>query len=111
MNLAYEDHGTRAVVMPRGSLTREHVDAFRRGCEERIEAGVLDVVLDLGGLDLADSAGLEALLDLQERLAEHGGRLRLAAAGPALRSILAVTRLDGRFEVHESVEAAGRSLR
>lgn len=111
MNLTYEDHGTRGVVAPKGSLTKEHVDAFRRGCEERLEAGVLDIVLDFSALDLADSTGLEALLDLQEKLAEHGGRLRLAGAGTAMRSILAVTRLDGRFEMHDSVESAARSLR
>ena len=111
MKLSYEDHDTITVLTISGSLTADQTDAFRRACQERFEAGVRDVVLDMEYLTLLDSAGLELLLWLIDDVADRGGRLKLVRPDETVRKILQITRLDRRFDVHESIEAAARNLR
>ncbi len=69
------------------------------------------VVLDLDNTELLDSAGLEALLDSQDRLQEAGGNLKIATTNAANRSILEITRLDRHLEIFDSVLDAVKSFR
>ena len=60
---------------------------------------------------MIDSAGLEALLWLIDEVSEGGGQLRLVSPDDAVCKILEVTRLERRFNVHDSIESAAKSLR
>jgi anti-sigma B factor antagonist len=57
------------------------------------------LLLDLSGIRYVSSTGLEVLVGLNRRIRAAGGRLLLANAGPAVREVLAVTRLDSVLEV------------
>jgi anti-sigma B factor antagonist len=111
VKISYEDHETITVLTASGVLTVDEGDAFRRACEDRFARGVRDVVLDISHLTMIDSVGLENLLWLSENVAERGGRLRLVSPDENIRTVLRITRLDPMFDVHESVEEAGKSLR
>lgn len=111
MNLRFEEHGPLCVVELRGELVGESVDAFRRGCLERIDAGARRFILDLADVVLVDSRGLEAMLDVADATASWQGRCVLAAPDEGLRSILEITRLHERIEIHAAVDAAARVLR
>lgn len=111
MKLSYEDHDHLSVLTLSGELTADQSDAFRRVCLERIESGVRNIVLDLQHLTLIDSVGLELLLWLVDQTGEHHGQLRLVQPDELVQKILQLTRLDRRFTVQESVEAAAKSLR
>ncbi|MFK7960025.1 MAG: STAS domain-containing protein [Phycisphaerales bacterium] len=111
MTIEIEDHGDTSVIRLTGGLTMDHTDALRRQCDERIASGMRSAVLDLELLDGADSEGLETLLWLDDLVGAAGGRLRLARANDIVKTILQVTRLDGRFDVHPDIESAARSLR
>ena len=111
MKFSYEDHGSTSVLTVSGELTADQVDAFRRACQDRIENGVSHVVLDIEHLNMIDSAGLELLLWLIDALADKGGHLRIVKPDITVRTILEVTRLDRRFDAHESIESAAKSIR
>ena len=111
MKIDFEDHDAATVVSLVGALTGDQIDGFRRAIDERFERGMRDVVLDVDRLHTADSAGLEALLWLDEETASRFGSLRIAGANETLRSVLTVTRLESRFQLHDDVQSAGRSLR
>ncbi len=111
MKVSYEDHGPITVLTMSGGLTFDEQDAFRRTCEERFTAGIRDVVLDLEHLTHIDSAGLEMLLWLRDEVAGRTGCMKLVRPGEAIRTVFNLTRLEGRFEVHETIEAAAKSLR
>jgi anti-sigma B factor antagonist len=111
MKLSYEDHNTVSVLTMSGELTADQADAFRRACQERINAGIRDLVLDLEHLSLVDSAGLELLLWLTDEAARHQGQVRLVNPDETVAKILRLTRLDRRFATHQTVEDAARSLR
>lgn len=54
-----------------------------------------NVILDLGGVDAIDAAGIGALISLQAA----GAYLKLMNPTEPLREVLRVTRLDSLFEV------------
>jgi anti-sigma B factor antagonist len=111
MKLSYEDHDTITVLTISGELTADQADAFRRTAQDRFEGGVRDVVLNMEYMTLIDSAGLELLLWLVDEVGDRSGRLRLVRPDETIRKILSITRLDRRFDVHDSIEAAAKSLR
>ncbi|MCI0364885.1 MAG: STAS domain-containing protein [Phycisphaerales bacterium] len=111
MKLSYEDHNTVTVLTMSGELTADQSDAFRRACQERLNAGIRDVVLDMEYLTLIDSAGLELLLWLVDEVADRNGQVRLVNPDETVRKIFQLTRLDKRFNVHTSIESAAKSLR
>jgi len=111
MKLSYEDHNTVTVMTISGEFTADQADSFRRSCLDRFEAGVKDVVLDIEHMTLIDSAGLELMLWLAEEVAERNGQLRLVNPDETVRLILEITRLERRFDVHDCIESAAKSLR
>jgi anti-anti-sigma factor len=111
MKLSYDDHDTVTVLTVSGELTVDQAETLRRACQDRLAAGIRDFVLDVEHMTLIDSAGLEALLWLLDEVSAIQGQLRVVAPDQTIGKILEVTRLDRRFSVQESVEAAAKSLR
>lgn len=111
MKLSYEDHNTISVLTISGELTADQSDAFRRACQDRLNSGIRDMVLDMEYLTLIDSAGLELLLWLMDEVADRNGQVRLVKPDETVRKILHLTRLDRRFNIHDSIESAAKSLR
>lgn len=111
MKLSYEDHGSISVVTLSGELTSDQTDAFRRSLADRFTAGARSIVLQLEHLDSIDSAGLEMLLWLIDEVTDRNGFLRLVKPDDHIRTILNITRLERRFNIHDSVESAAKSLR
>jgi stage II sporulation protein AA (anti-sigma F factor antagonist) len=111
MKLSYEDHDAITVLKLSGDLTADQIDAFRRSCLERFEARIKHVVLDLEHMTFIDSAGLEALLWVIDEASSRGGQLRVVNPDPTVTKILEISRLDRRFNVHDTIESAAKSLR
>ena len=65
---------------------------------------VCEIVLNLRDTYRLDSRGLRALVDLQRRLRERGGRLVLADVPLALQRLLEYTRLDDFFFYKQTVD-------
>jgi anti-anti-sigma factor len=111
MKLSYEDHSAVTVLTISGELTADQSDAFRRTCQDRLEAGIRDVVLNMEHMNLIDSTGLELLLWLSDEVSDRHGQLRLVKPDETISKILQLTRLERRFNIHDTVEAAAKSLR
>jgi len=69
-------------------------------------AGHHCVVLDVAGLGFCDASGLGVLVRAQIRAQARGGWLRLVAAVPRVRRVLAITRLTEVLPVFDSVAHA-----
>jgi anti-anti-sigma factor len=57
-----------------------------------------------------DSAGLEYLLDLQEKLAQRMGQVKLIKPDENIRKILELTRLASVFEVFKDIPEAVKAI-
>ena len=84
--------------------------AFKHAAVEAIPDGG-DVVVDLGGLDFVDSAGVGAFVGLYKAARARGARLRFAGARPGVRSVLELIRLHRILEISDEVAGAARELR
>ena len=111
MKISSQDFDYVSVLTLSGEFTADDVGSFERAASEKLAASTRHVVLDCEHLEFIDSSGLEAWLDLQERLGGAGGQLRLLKPDETVRTILRLTRLDLALEGHDTLEQAVRSLR
>lgn len=82
----------RQVVL-RGRLDGSTVTDIRPVLHGAVDAGSGDLLLDLSGVDLLDSAGLGMLVGTHRRAAFAGRRLVLCDVPPRLTRLLLRTRL------------------
>lgn len=69
------------------------------------------LVLELGGVEMIDSAGLGELVLLYMRAQACGCPVKIAGPSDKIRSLLELTNLVSVFEIHPSTEAALSSFR
>ncbi len=96
-----KETGPRAcVVRPSGDIDMSVVPELRRALETVMEGGCTNVVLDLAGVDYADSSALGLLVWLDHKLRPAGGRLILAGA---TRDVTRILELSGLVTVAASI--------
>jgi anti-anti-sigma factor len=74
------------------------VAALRTVICDLINSGRMHVIMNLSGLTHVDARGLGEIAQAAETVQTAGGRLMLMAASPRIATMLAVSRLDTRFE-------------
>ena len=102
--------GAVDVISGGDRITGEHVAELGALLASRIDRGQQQIVLDLQGVAVIDSAGLELLLDFQEKCQRMGGALKLANAGALCREVLKATGVGARFEMFPDSGGAVRSF-
>lgn len=108
MNLPTEVFGNVVVVHAPEELGGDQRDSFTV-CVTGLDR--CNVVLDLDSTETLDSKGLDAILEVQDRLHEAGGGVKLATTNPMNRKIFEITRLDQQVEMFDSVIDAVKSFR
>ena len=111
MQLTTETFGHVMVVHTPDELTLDTAAGFLDALQITIDEGRVHLVLEMDHTELYDSAGLTALLDLQDRVMPLGGNVKVSGLGDPGRKIFEVTRLDRRFDVYDSVIDAVSSFR
>lgn len=91
-------------------LSSDHVEAARSVSEQCFGKGQPQIVVNLAGVPLLDSAGLEFLLELRDRTVRCGGAVQLAEPKALCRDILQATGLAGEFAIFEQLNAAVASF-
>ncbi len=112
MSVTFDDQPRRHLTVMRveGPLLRSDASAVQDAVSERIGRRIRDIVIDMSQADFVDSAGLEALLWIQEACEEHLGQVRLIGCDDTVQTILQVTRLSARLDISDSEEDAIRSM-
>lgn len=107
MNITAESYGHALVLNLQGELTGDSVAAFMQTVDHHLKDGeLIDVVLNMETVNFIDSDAIECLLDLQDRLAERFGQVKLAKLDENVQVILNITRLAGAFDVYENIDDA-----
>lgn len=102
MDISLRSAGAMSVLHLTGRLIvgadeRELVP-MRTTIDALINAGYLDIVVDLSGLTHIDARGLGELAMAMKTVDLAGGRLTLSGASAPVARMLAITRLDTVFE-------------
>src|SRR5687767_7236005 len=114
MGVRFDQYNTVGVVALDGDLRGEDAaEDLRAAVGDALDGTVARVsalVIDFTAVRFVDSGGLEALLWSRGRLGDDVGAVGLAGLDANCRTIVEMTRLDDRFEIHEDVQAALRAM-
>jgi anti-sigma B factor antagonist len=109
MEIREQRHGAVTVLKPHGALIRDDAAKFRKRLDEARARSLGRIVVDVSTVPYVDSAGLETLVEVTEKLAESGHALKLCGVNETLRETLDLTDLGTLFEYFEDINAAVRS--
>jgi anti-anti-sigma factor len=93
-----EVQGAVAVIRPKGPIDAAHCPALREAVFSGLGPGRPMLVVDLHDVPLMDSAGLETLIELRDRLEAKGGAVKLASVNSLCAEILRITGVGDGFE-------------
>lgn len=111
MTITTESYGHAAILNIKGDLNEDALNAVKQAVDHQVDAGeAIDVVFNMAEVGFVDSAGLEYLLALQDRLAEKLGQVKMVNLSESVRMILEITRLQSRFEAFDDIPSAVKAL-
>jgi anti-sigma B factor antagonist len=111
MELETRDDGGVTIIAVRGDLVIGDAEtSFKKTVTRLIEEGRVNLLVDLSSVGFLDSSGLGALVRALTNTQKEGGQTKLLNAGPQIRKLLQMTKLDSVFELHEDMEAAVTSF-
>lgn len=102
--------GAVSVLAIDTTLNAEAGDSLRDAADALPRVGRPQLVIDLAGAPLIDSAGCEALLDVRDAVADIGGACCLAGVAPLCRDILWAAGLDQEFDLYDGAKEAVASF-
>jgi len=111
MDLTSREDGDITILTVTGDLViGEPETTFKRTVTELLEEGRVNLLVDLSAVGFLDSSGLGALVRALTQSQKEGGQTKLLNAGPQVRKLLQMTKLDSVFEIHDDMEAAVSSF-
>jgi anti-sigma B factor antagonist len=111
LDIHERQHGAVTVLELSGWLVAFDSDAFFRDrVMTCVEAGRLDVLLDMRRVTYIDSAGVGALVGTLLHVMRRGGRLKLLAPSGRVARVLVITGLHTVFETYGGEEEAVASF-
>lgn len=106
----HKRQGAIDVVGGGDRISGEYVSELAGVLEVCLKRGQPRLVLDLQGVAVMDSAGLELLLDTHDECQRLGGAMKLANPGNLCSEVLKLTGVGARFEVFGDTGSAIRSF-
>jgi len=97
-----------ALVRPEGELDASSVAPFREAVADLTDIGAL--VIDLAEVPFIDAVGLGAIVGGVRRAREHGTRVAVARARPAVKEILATAGMDRIAELADTIDQAAEAV-
>ena len=111
MDLDIQNDGGVTIITVQGDLVIGDAEtSFKKAVIRLIEEGRVNLLIDLSAVGFLDSSGLGALVRALTNTQKEGGQTKLLNAGPQIRKLLQMTKLDSVFEIHEDMERAVSSF-
>lgn len=110
MAASLTQYGDVTVMNLKDDLVGQEVESFTHRASQAVAARQVQLVIDMSLCKGIDSAGLEALLDLQGKCETEFGTTKLCGLDETCKRILEITRINRRFEAFDTLEAAVKSF-
>lgn len=95
------------ILAPKGKITIGVGDvALREAVMAALNAGNVNILINLGGVSTIDSSGIGELVSAYTTVTNRGGKLKLCNLPSKVSDILQITQLITVFEVFETEEEA-----
>ena len=111
MELTTREDGRVTILSLQGDLVIGEPEAlFKKTVTRLLEQGHVYLLVDLSQVGFLDSSGLGSLVRAMTNSQKEGGQTKLLNAGPQVRRLLEMTKLDSVFEIHDDLERAVSSF-
>ena len=111
LDLTRTEEGARIVITLQGVANLRSTAELKRMLSEATEdAGIRQVVLDMSGVEMLDSAVLGILLAHHQKLQRRGGELVLLSPSEEMNDLLAMTDLEQLIPVYSTREEIPSSI-
>jgi anti-sigma B factor antagonist len=112
MRIKEKISGNVAIVTLKGKLMGEpETDELRDKINSLVNEGMLNVVLDMKGVNWISSLGLGTLIAVLTSIRTKNGDIRIANITDNVESLLAITKVAKVFKTFESVDRAVASFK
>jgi anti-anti-sigma factor len=112
MQVTAESYGHAVILNLKGELSEDSLAAFKQSVDHHlVNSQVVDLILNMQQVPFVDSVALECLLDLQDKLGERLGQVKLIDCDPNVLKILEITHLANQFEILQDINDAIKSTR
>lgn len=112
MSIKSDEYGQVCVITLNGDFVGEDIAAVRRAVEDAIDIKqIVDFVVDFEKCGFVDSEGLETLVWVRKRTDDLFGQVKLSSFDENVKTILELTRLSQRFECHDELAGALKTMR
>jgi anti-sigma B factor antagonist len=102
--------GPSTVIDLHGELDTYSCPSVREKIVSLVEQGKKRLLLNMGGVEYIDSAGLGTLVGGLKRASENGGQLKIVNANAQIQKVFNITGLVRVFEQFDGEEEALRSF-
>ncbi|WP_342238131.1 STAS domain-containing protein [Inquilinus sp. OTU3971] len=102
--------GVTIVDVVGGLVTGDGDPGLSDAVRQALDGGATRILLNLGGTDFLNSAGINVLASSHAAVSDRGGKLKLASVQPKVQEVLAIARLGTVFEIHGTEEEAVKSF-
>ena len=90
MNYSKKAEGSRMEIVLEGKLDAVSSPKFEAEVSEELD-GINEILIDMSGVEYISSAGLRALLYLQQTLDEVDGKVKVCKIPEAVEKVFAIT--------------------
>jgi anti-sigma B factor antagonist len=95
-----------AVLTLRGEIDVYTAPRMRQAIVDLVDAGSLNIVVDMEKVDFLDSTGLGVLVEGLKRVRTRNGNLSIVVTQDKILKIFDITGLNKAFPIHSSLEDA-----
>ncbi len=95
-----------AVLALRGEIDVYTAPRMRQAIVDLVDAGSLNIVVDMDKVDFLDSTGLGVLVEGLKRVKTRNGTLSLVVTQDKILKIFDITGLNKAFPIHASLDDA-----
>jgi len=108
LELETSKRGSQTVLTVRGEIDVYTAPRLRQSIVDLVEAGAVNLVIDMEKVDFLDSTGLGVLVEGLKRVRTRGGDLSIVVTQDKIIKIFEITGLNKAFSLHSTLEDALR---
>ncbi len=100
--LAIIKDGGKIIVRPDSAIIATTADMFSAELQSLLQESPKEIQIDLSGVEMVDSAGIETMITINNLINKAGGKLSITNASPDIYNLLIIMGLDRRFKVEQA---------
>ena len=111
MSFKIESFDAETVVVTIGkTLDFRNADEFKNACQEQVDSGKQNFILDFSDTGILDSTGLGSIFSLYRKVSPSNGQVVFASISRPVQVVVQLTRTYKVFRQFPSVSAAAEAL-